>query len=215
MIPNPITILMLEDSALDAELAQENLLRAGVAHRSERVDTRDAFVAALGPNCPDLILSDFALPGFDGLAALEIAQRLCPDVPFVFLSGAIGEETAIDSLKRGATDYVLKHRLQRLAPAVLRALQEATERAQRKNAQAELAQKARELTILNSELEQFVYAASHDLREPLRTISVFSDLVTRKYSNALDKEGHEYLDFIASAAQHMSSLLEDLLSPWT
>jgi signal transduction histidine kinase len=207
-----ISILMLEDSPLDAELARENLLQAGLPHTSKRVETREAFIAALEPACPDLILADYSLPGFDGLSALEIAQRVCPDTPFVFLSGAIGEETAIDILKRGATDYVLKHRLQRLAPAVRRALEESKGRAERKRAQAELAQKARELALLNTELEQFVYAASHDLREPLRTISVFSDLVGRKYAQALDEEARSYLAFIASAAQQMNSLLEDLLS---
>lgn len=212
MSQTSISILMLEDSPLDAELAQENLLRSGVPHTAERVDTREAFLAALESQCPDLILADYALPGFDGVSALQIAQQTCPDIPFVFLSGAIGEETAIDSLKRGATDYVLKHRLQRLAPAVLRALQESKDRMERKRTQNELAQKARELIILNSELEQFVYAASHDLREPLRTISIFSDLVARRYSDALDKEAHSYLAFIASAAQHMNNLLEDLLS---
>lgn len=211
MSRDSISILMLEDSLLDAELAEENLIRAGIAHNAHRVDARDGFVAALSPECPDLILADYALPGFDGLAALDIAQEMCPDVPFVFLSGAIGEETAIDSLKRGATDYVLKHRLQRLAPAVIRALEQAKQRAERKRAQAELAEKARELTQVNSELEQFVYAASHDLREPLRTISIFSDLVTRRYAEMLDEDARSYLDFIMSAAQHMNKLLEDLL----
>jgi signal transduction histidine kinase len=206
-----LSILMLEDSLLDAELAGEHLSRAGIAHIAKRVDTRHDFENALNCHCPDLILSDYALPGFDGLSALDIAQEICPAVPFVFLSGAIGEETAIDSLKRGATDYVLKHRLARLGPAVVRALEQAKERAERKRAQAELAEKARQLELVNSELEQFVYAASHDLREPLRTISIFSDLVTRRYATKLDEDAQTYLNFIASASQHMSHLLEDLL----
>ena len=87
-------------------------------------------------NWPDLILSDFHLPNFDGLEALALAQAACPDTPFIFVSGAMGEEVAIDTVKRGATDYVLKDRLSRLGPAVQRALREAEERRERRQAVA-------------------------------------------------------------------------------
>jgi signal transduction histidine kinase len=148
---------------------------------------------------------------FDGLLALELAQQKCPDVPFVFVSGAIGEEIAVDMLKRGATDYVLKQRLNRLGPAVNRALSESRQRAERKRAEEELLRKARELTVLNADLEQFAYAASHDLQEPLRTISIFSKLLATRYKEMLDEQATEYLKYIESAARHMGALLEDLL----
>ncbi len=145
-------------------------------------------------------------------AALAIAQEACPDVPFIVLSGAAGEEIAVESLKQGATDYLLKQHIHRLAPAVRRALVETAERQQRKRAQEELSRKAQELQALNADLEQFAYAASHDLQEPLRTISIFSSLLSKRYRSRFDSQADEYLDYIESAARHMSALLEDLLS---
>src|SRR6185295_661832 len=103
-------------------------------------DTRAAFTAALDQFTPDLIISDFSLPdSFDGLAALEIAKQKVPEVPFVFVSGTIGEERAVEAMKRGATDYVLKDKLNRLIPVIARALQEVEERAARRNAEEEIA----------------------------------------------------------------------------
>ena len=92
------------------------LRQADIAHTSRRVADRVPFAVALGENWPDLILSDFHLPNFDGPEALALVQATCPDTPFIFVSGAMGEEVAIDSVKRGATDYVLKDRLSRLGP---------------------------------------------------------------------------------------------------
>lgn len=210
--PSPaISILLLEDSELDAELTLATLSNGRIAHSYRRVDDRTSFEAAIRAECPDLILSDYALPAFDGLAALSIAQELCPDVPFIVVSGAVGEEIAVETLKRGATDYVLKQHLERLPPAVRRAIVEAAERRERKRAEEQLAAKARELLSLNADLEQFAYAASHDLQEPLRTISIFSRLLSKRYHGRLDEQANEYLDYIESAARHMSALLEDLL----
>jgi diguanylate cyclase (GGDEF)-like protein/PAS domain S-box-containing protein len=127
-MPDDLKILMLEDELADAELATLALRKAGIAFSSLRVDTRDAFVAALEGFHPDIILADYRLPTFDGLAALNIAVERAPDVPFVFVSGAMGEEFAIETLHRGAADYVLKNHLSKLAPAVIRAMEEAAER---------------------------------------------------------------------------------------
>ncbi len=123
----PLRILLLEDSPLDAELTLAALDEARLAHAVTRVDTADAFAAGLEAG-PDVILSDYMLPAFDGAAALRMARQRRPDVPFIFLSGALGEELAIESLKDGATDYVLKQRIGRLAPAVRRAVREAVDR---------------------------------------------------------------------------------------
>jgi two-component system, cell cycle sensor histidine kinase and response regulator CckA len=131
----PVTILMLEDSPLDAELTLSRLNRAGIEHAVTRVDSREAFLAALEQCTPDLILADFVLPGFDGLSALALARERCPDIPFIFVSGALGEERAIDSLLHGATDYVLKQRPERLLPAVRRALAESAARHERRQAE--------------------------------------------------------------------------------
>lgn len=138
-MPGELKILMLEDEPADAELAARALNKAGIGFSSKRVDTRDDFVAALSEFRPDIILADYRLPAFDGLAALAIAREQAPDVPFVFVSGTMGEEFAIETLHQGAADYVIKDRLGKLAPAVSRALQEAAERRLRRRTEAELA----------------------------------------------------------------------------
>jgi len=132
-----IRILILEDRAIDAELVEEELREAGIGFSSLRVDTRDAFQEALTEFGPHLILADYQLPSFDGLEALDIAQGQSPEVPFIFVSGVLGEELAIEMLHAGATDYVLKQRLSRLGPAVRRALAEVEERARRRRAEVE------------------------------------------------------------------------------
>src|SRR5215472_920308 len=123
--PVALRVLLIEDSPSDAELAMWRLKQAGYACTFECVTDEPQMRAALAAGLPDLILSDFSLPGFDGMAALAIARAVAPDVPFIFLSGTIGEERAIEALKRGAIDYVLKSNPKRLGPAVTRALEEA------------------------------------------------------------------------------------------
>ncbi len=150
----PIRILILEDSAVDAELVANEIRNAKIDFVSRQVETEKAFRMELDRFRPDIILSDYSLPAFDGLSALAIARELCPDVPFVLISGAIGEELAIDILKKGATDYVLKDRLSRLAPAVRRALDEARERDERRRAEQALDDYRVEIEMQNQELRQ-------------------------------------------------------------
>jgi signal transduction histidine kinase/DNA-binding NarL/FixJ family response regulator len=133
-----LRLLHLEDNLADVRLAQIALEEAGVLAEVVVVSTRQEFAAALAGPTFDIILADYALPGFDGLTALELAKEACPDTPFIFVTGQMGEDRAIDSIKLGATDYVLKGRLSRLAPAVRRALAEASERRERRRAEAEL-----------------------------------------------------------------------------
>ncbi len=120
-------ILHLEDDARDGDLIECLLTTQGVTAEIHRVDNGAAFAAALAEGAFDLILSDFSIPGFGGLEALELARKQCRDKPFVFISGTLGEEVAIDALKRGAADYVLKDRPARLGAAVTRALKVADE----------------------------------------------------------------------------------------
>jgi diguanylate cyclase (GGDEF)-like protein/PAS domain S-box-containing protein len=133
-----VRVLIVEDSQADAELALRRLRMDGIECAPVRVETEEAFLAALREGRWDLILSDFSLPQFNGLAALEIAAREAPQVPFIFVSGTIGEERAIEALRRGAADYVLKTNLKRLAPAVRRALQDAADRIARRAAEERL-----------------------------------------------------------------------------
>ncbi len=125
----PVRVLYLEDSEADAALVEALLAEAGIAYELDRVETPEAFAAALEEGGFHIILADNALPSYDGLSALARVRERCPEVPFIFVSGTLGEETAIESLKAGATDYVIKERLSRLVPAIRRALAEAAARA--------------------------------------------------------------------------------------
>jgi two-component sensor histidine kinase len=151
-----LRILLLEDSALDAELVTEALLDARLPVSIERVVSADEFTKAVRDESWDLILADYLLPAFNGLNALEIAREMSRATPFVFVSGALGEEVAVEALKRGATDYVLKDKLDRLPATVLRALSEARERGERKRAQDALQQMLDERTALLHELDHRV-----------------------------------------------------------
>src|ERR1051325_7955759 len=124
---NALHILMLEDRPEDAVLVKEELRRGGMQFSFARVESKRDFLGEITRHTPDIILSDHGLPQFDGLSALHLARQQCPDVPFVFVTGALGEEFAIRSFEAGATDYVLKHHLSDLVPAVQRALSLARE----------------------------------------------------------------------------------------
>jgi DNA-binding response OmpR family regulator len=128
-----IKVLLVEDSQADAELTLYELKKNGVDCVSRRVETRTEMIRELKAFGPDIILGDFTLPQFDGLSALGIARTRCPATPFIFVSGTIGEDKAIETLEHGATDYILKTHLKRLTPAVRRALKDAKEHAARKD----------------------------------------------------------------------------------
>ena len=128
-------LVVVEDSVADAELLARHLAKAGLHCAINRVQTEPEFIAALHEDKPDLILSDFSLPNFSGLRALDLAVVHAPDTPFIYVSGTIGEERAIDALRRGATDYVLKSNLSRLSSAIERALREAKLKADRRHSE--------------------------------------------------------------------------------
>jgi diguanylate cyclase (GGDEF)-like protein/PAS domain S-box-containing protein len=133
-----LKLLLVEDLDADAELVAWHLGKGGLDCAIHRVQTESAFISALRDRQPDVILSDFSMPQFDGLRALEIAVAQTPETPFLFVSGTIGEERAIDALRRGATDYVLKSNLTRLAAAVERALREAALKAAQRHSEQQL-----------------------------------------------------------------------------
>src|ERR1043166_1311668 len=135
-----LRVLHFEDSQSDADLLRATLENEGFDCQLVLVESKNAFEAAVTEGGFDIILSDYAVPGYNGLSALGLARKLRPDVPFILVSGTLGEEQAVDSLKSGATDYVLKTRLTRLVPAVRRALSEAQAQAQRRQAEEKLRQ---------------------------------------------------------------------------
>ncbi len=134
----PLRVLLLEDSDIDTELLIGHLYKAGIECQITRAATRQEFMNALQPGEIDIVLADYSLPDFDGLSALEIVRRTSPELPFIFVSGVVGEEFAINALRRGATDYVMKRGLNRLPAAVDRAIAEAREKQERQRAEQAL-----------------------------------------------------------------------------
>ncbi|KAM3095410.1 response regulator [Phormidesmis sp. 146-35] len=166
---SPLYFLLLEDSLLDTELVQIALADGEIECEMKRVDTRSDFVEALETDSFDLILSDYALPGFDGISALAVAQSMRPEVPFIIVSGTLGEELAIEMLKSGATDYILKQRLDRLVPSVKRALREAQARRDRQQAELALQESENRLRFLAE--ASVILTASLDYKITLENIA--------------------------------------------
>ena len=155
-----LRILLIEDSPLDAQLVESRLEDAGMLFTLTRVQAHHELEQALASGTYDVILSDYNIPGFDGTAALTSAHLTSPDVPFLFVSGALGEDKAIELLKLGATDYVLKDRLERLVPSVQRALREAHEKHERRRAEKMLLERERTLSTLMANLPGMAFRCS-------------------------------------------------------
>lgn len=154
-----LRVLHLEDDRLHSEITRALLVEDGIEYEMARVAREADFVAALDAGQIDLILADFTLPGFDGMTALGMVRERYPDLPFIFVTGTMGEETAIEAFKQGATDYVIKGRLSRLAPAIRRALSVTKERSERRRAEEALRRSEEELRHSNEMYRALIQAA--------------------------------------------------------
>jgi signal transduction histidine kinase len=210
--PGQLRVLHVEDNEVDTELVAQALRKGGFSFSTVVVQTEAAFKEQLRLRLPDVVLADYNLPQWQGIEALEVLRHEALDIPLILVSGALGDVTAVECIKRGATDYVLKDGLARLPEAIRRALHERQLLHLRRLAEGNLARKVEELACSNADLEQFAYVASHDLQEPLRMVAAYTQLLRERYRGKLDENADKYIGYACEGAMRMQTLIQDLLA---
>ena len=201
----PLRILILEDVPMDAELVEYELERARIPFAARRVDTRESFLHEIEPFEPDLILSDYTVPRFDGMAALSVARERAPSVPFLIVTGSVNEETAVGCMKAGATDYLLKSNLARIGPAIEGALARVQARTEKARAEEALRRSEANLrAIFNNSLQAFVLIDPDGAIQALNSTAV--EWSARLLGRALH-EGARVADFVPEAVEAFRAAL--------
>lgn len=219
IVPRPLNALIVEDSEDDAALVVRELRNAGFEVFGERVETAADMRAALAGRHWDVVISDYAMPHFSGLAALKLMRESGRDLPFILVSGVAGEEQGVEAMRLGAHDYLMKKNLPRLAPAVERELQEAEIRRQRRRMDEQIhtlnhdlerrvTSRTAELAAKNDEMEDFTFSVAYDLQTPLRRIQGDCNILA---GAQLDPDARKALEAIVKGAGQMTTLIEDLL----
>src|SRR5918993_2197892 len=201
-----LRILVLEDMEDDLELIEYVLTDAHLDFTAKRVDTREDFVKALKKGQIDVILSDHSLPTFNSQEALEIFRESGLKIPFILVTGAVSEEFAVNSLKQGADDYVLKSNLTRLPTAILNAVKQREAEVAKLLANDAMRKQYEELMKINKELDSFVYSVSHNLRAPLRSVLGLINLARMED----EKRGNNFNDYFSMMEQSVHKLDDTL-----
>jgi signal transduction histidine kinase len=204
-------VLVLEDNPDDADLLCRELEKAGPRFVCKVSKTREEFEEALRRFNPDIILCDYSLPSIDAVTAFRITQEIASHIPFIIVSGVIGEEAAVELIKDGVTDFVAKSKLFTLPIKIGRALKDAEDRKEKIINAQRLETQAAELMIANRKLQLFVHISSHDLQEPLRKLQIAASRIDEADCNAISANGKEQFKRMRDAAQSMQTLIEDIL----
>jgi len=197
-----LKILIIEDNKSDIDLLHRELKKNGLHFTSEIVETRESFESALDNFIPDIILSDYTLPAFDGLTAFHIKQNKSPDTPFIIVSGSIGEEGAVELIKNGVTDYALKDKLFSLAPKINRALKDAGER-------REKALTDEKLKAQNEKLLKIAFLQSHEVRAPVANILGLVSLFN--FDNKSAPINAKIVNMLKSAAEVLDKTIHEIV----
>jgi DNA-binding NtrC family response regulator len=199
---NKLKILILEDNQADVNLLLHELKRSGLDFASAVVQTKDGFENALQRFVPDIILSDYSLPSFDGVTAFHIKQNTIPNIPFIIVSGTIGEENAVELIKNGITDFVLKDKLFTLTTKITRALKDAEEKKEKIITD-------KKLKTQHNQLFEIAFLQSHQVRVPIAHILGLFSLF--KFDTPSDPINGEVLCQLKTVAESFDKMIHDIV----